>query len=405
MESPSRPKKSKAVIHRTPGRQRVVPATQVNPETFKSRKRLAFGEPNENEPAEQFQKEEEQKEEENISINEWIDRILNKVKNENITIQQLQKDFEKYKTLYQPYIYIMQEFFSDIFNEMFLQEEVQSQLQANKMEMVMNNLNSDISKKQTEIKEKKQKFIRSDISDYYFKIGPKNDPEKYGAIEIIGKGKFGITFKAKNINRNKEEQDLYAIKIFYFNPELEISPRENWEKETQCLLDVLDICKEGGILCYKDSFIKKEGDNEIFVIVTPYLDGYKTLFEYLQNIESLSESDAKNIYTQVVETKNKLADICIHHSDLNLYNIMYHPKTKDIKIIDLGLCGTPEEEIKYWGKNYGIYSDEAQLYSLSSYLFFKVKQRKPMSNEEIKMIFSDKIKSGKVGCKRVSKKS
>ena len=245
---------------------------------------------------------------------------------------------------------------------------------------------------------------------YIFKIGPlppQGNPNKYGLINKLGEGAFGTNYRARNLDKKDGEEEFYAIKILkppsQFNP----NPLISWYKERQCLIDILNICKQGGILCYKDSFIRKDNNgNDMLVIVTLFLEGYVTLQDYFRDTPSITEKDAKNIYSQIVDTKNKMADICIHHSDLNFGNIMYNPKTKNVKIIDLGLCGTPDEELKYWnviqnGVNlYNVSSDLARLSELRQKLFLKVKNRNPKTIQETIDLFNNPIKSGTPGCKR-----
>jgi hypothetical protein len=81
------------------------------------------------------------------------------------------------------------------------------------------------------------------------------------------------------------------------------------------------------------------------VIVTPFLDGYISMSEFIKDEQyDLSPEEALFIYQKIVDVKNAMTQLCLNHSDLHKGNIMILPTTKDIKVIDLGLCKTPEEE-------------------------------------------------------------
>jgi hypothetical protein len=213
---------------------------------------------------------------------------------------------------------------------------------------------------------------------YIRKIGPKEDPEKYGLIVELGKGKYGTTYKAKNLNRQKDEDEFYAVKILHpptkSDQKSRLKVEEDWIKETNCLKDVLVVCNQVDILCFKDSFIMNQKGDLEYVIITPLLDGYVTLWDYMygKNSKTIDEEEAKKIYKRVVNVKNALTDLCINHSDLHTLNIMIHPDTKDIKVIDLGRCQTPQEEIEEWNPpsdEWDEYSDEGRLKELRKDLY------------------------------------
>ena len=223
------------------------------------------------------------------------------------------------------------------------------------------------------------------IKENYIKIiGPPRKENKYGLLKSLGAGKYGETFIARNLNKtSNKEADYYAVKIMKNTQD----SKEDWNKEVQCLIDIYKICNDVGILCYHESFVSK---NE-YVIVTEYLDGYVLLHEYLydknkktlmfnrikQKYPSLSDAQIKNkvieevenIYSQIVEVKNKLTSLCISHSDLHLANIMYHPDKQKVKVIDLGKCQTPAEEKKEYSGPNKVYTDMGRLNILRLVLY------------------------------------
>lgn len=60
------------------------------------------------------------------------------------------------------------------------------------------------------------------------------------------------------------------------------------------------------------------------------------LFDYLIQIDYLSESEARTIFKQIVNISLNLLQNFIFHGDLKSENILINPKTKKIKIIDFG---------------------------------------------------------------------
>jgi serine/threonine protein kinase len=63
-----------------------------------------------------------------------------------------------------------------------------------------------------------------------------------------------------------------------------------------------------------------------------------TVNNFIHSNNPLTLDEAKIIYKKVVNVVNALTEICISHTDLHQNNIMIDPKTKDIKVIDVGLC-------------------------------------------------------------------
>lgn len=259
--------------------------------------------------------------------------------------------------------------------------------------------------------------ILKDKSLYFRRVGPPSNPDKYGLIYVLGKGAFGINYLARNLNIQSNENEYYAVKFIFVDPNDPNVALMDWEKERQCLADVLDLCKQGGVLCYQDSFtIQEQNGTQSFVIITPFLDGYKTLEEYM-NKNQLTVQEAKNIYARIVEIKNNLTDLCISHSDMHRGNIMYNPQTKDVKLIDFGRCQTPEEEVDEWygntrrpnrtqqekNKQWNDYSDEARLNQLRLALYIHLFKSKPTYVGDEDKLFNTVVKQSLPGCKRIKK--
>lgn len=216
-------------------------------------------------------------------------------------------------------------------------------------------------------------------------IGPSDDPKKYKIIKKVGEeSAYGNVYKSKRVSDGK----LFAVKII----KNVANSEKYWLNEVNCLVDVMKICSQVGILCFEEAFIHRNNGIVEYIIVTPFLEDYFTLYTFLDDNSSLSLEVAKQIYQKVVDVKNAMTETCgLSHSDLHNNNIMINPKTMDIKIIDLGLCRTPEQEKKKFPKKY---RDETRLDTLMEILVEKVNQR---TKEEFKSI---KIKSPQSKCIR-----
>jgi serine/threonine protein kinase len=145
-----------------------------------------------------------------------------------------------------------------------------------------------------------------------------------------------------------------------------------WISEVNCLVDVKNICNQVDILCFEEAFIVHHNGRTEFVIVTPFLEGYISLSEFIKNKKyDLSPDGALSIYGKIAKVKNAMTKLCLNHSDLHKENIMIDPNTNDVKVIDLGLCKTPEEEQKKYGVNDNDYSDQVRLEQIKNSLVKK----------------------------------
>lgn len=240
---------------------------------------------------------------------------------------------------------------------------------------------------------KKYKVISPTYEDELIglKVGPVSDPEKYMLIQKLGTGVYGTTYKALNRNQKPNEKKYYAVKQFiqyepiglwnklksYYQDPI----RLDWEVESQCLKDVFKICDKVGIICYKESFIH----NKNYYIVTSLLEDYIDLYEYLKRLTKIP-TDQKDqllfekIYSDVIDVKNALTQICISHNDMHTKNIMINPNTLDLKVIDLGICSTPNESGQKYEK---VFRDESRLKDLILFLFMAYKSVNKIEKNQI----------------------
>lgn len=85
-----------------------------------------------------------------------------------------------------------------------------------------------------------------------------------------------------------------------------------------------------------------------WILVMEFRDGYRDLFSMTARGTVFSEKDAANIIRQVIEVCSYLISEEVDHRDLKDENILYHPVTKQIKLIDFGSASFLEED-RYTG--------------------------------------------------------
>jgi hypothetical protein len=188
-------------------------------------------------------------------------------------------------------------------------------------------------------------------------IGPSTDPQKYtlDLDQVLGKGQYGIQYKGIQTKTG----DKVAIK-FFIDPD-RIQREKQYHKEVNCLRKVLQVCKISDIICLVDDFTLP---NSQYVVVTPLLEGYMTLYDYLENPKTkLTKKESLDIIQKVEKVSSELDKLGIVHGDLHDQNILIHPISKKLKVIDLGLCMTKEEE-KRQNKKHPEYSTENRMKTL-----------------------------------------
>ena len=229
------------------------------------------------------------------------------------------------------------------------------------------------------------------------KIGPNLYDEsirpEYELLKRLGSGCFGQVYLARKLNPKQKEDEFYAIKLFIDRvlPGRSILNSEgykNWKKEVNCLLKTKDICKDVDIICYKESFIGRFDKEVIFFIVYPLLENYINFEHFFDPFKydkyNLTLDESKEIYKKLVNVVNSLTKFCISHNDFNLTNIMIHPNTKDVKVIDLGLC----EEESYKSYEYDQRSLDRILILLISKLTHNMKTDKQF-DKQLEKQFND----------------
>jgi len=194
---------------------------------------------------------------------------------------------------------------------------------------------------------------------------------EYQLGEIIGKGAFGIV----KVAHNKATGQKVAIKILQRDI-MESSKVERALKE----IEILRKLSHPHVVKLLDVILT---DDRIYLIME-YVTGGE-LFEYVKHNSKLTESRARGIFLQIIDTLIYFHSINIIHRDINMKNILLD-ENLNIKIIDFGLsnfisegllhstfCGTPAfaapEMIlgkKYSGPEVDVWSAGVVLYVLVS---------------------------------------
>ena len=161
--------------------------------------------------------------------------------------------------------------------------------------------------------------------DFIHSKSPLKVVETYYKIQkIIGKGAFGVVYKAFELCSGR----IVAIKQI----PIDAKNKKHVIKE----IELLKNLEHPNIVKYYN-FLREE--NHIYIIME-YLEG-STLRQYIkQNSENITEDIARQIIKQLLTALSYLhysCDIC--HRDIKPENIMFTEKNKitDIKLLDFGL--------------------------------------------------------------------
>jgi serine/threonine protein kinase len=122
---------------------------------------------------------------------------------------------------------------------------------------------------------------------------------------------------------------LVVLKIFIENKYLEN------EIESTKLVNKKEDC----ILPYLDYFIIKLNNENYYVMVFKYFEGWISLREHLE--KCLFQAEQKEYFeSKILNVIDKVHNYSIVHNDLDDTKILIHPKTNHIKLLDLGFCIT-----------------------------------------------------------------
>ena len=152
-------------------------------------------------------------------------------------------------------------------------------------------------------------------------------PAGYSYEELIGTGGFSTVYKGKEFSSGK----TVAIKVVRTN-KYDPKIKENFISEA----NLLETLYHKNIV----RFIKRGQDENCIFLIMEFVEGL-TLKKYVEKLGKLSESEARGIFSQIVDAISYFHfKTGLLHRDLKTDNIMINETTKKIKLIDFGLAGT-----------------------------------------------------------------
>jgi serine/threonine protein kinase len=149
----------------------------------------------------------------------------------------------------------------------------------------------------------------------------------------LGSGMFGEVFLAKDRNTN---EPVVVKRIAKVN---DVQGMRRLLDELLTLRTAQADCAPGTcchpeLLCLTDA-INRPRD---LLLVTTYLKDYKTLADLLESDEVKLSDDAKRVIaTNLVRAVSTLHGLGVAHRDLKPDNVLVHPGTRDVVLIDYGL--------------------------------------------------------------------
>lgn len=153
--------------------------------------------------------------------------------------------------------------------------------------------------------------------------------ELYTISRKLGAGGFGSVFKCYS----RKTGQPYAVKFF---------ADDRVKRRTYCPTSKMEIPDEialwrnlrhKNIIRYCQHFF----ENGTWIVVMEHCSGYKDLFSYVNNRKTpMSENTAASIISQTLDAVLYCRSLKIDHRDIKDENLLYNPKTKQIKLIDFG---------------------------------------------------------------------
>lgn len=185
-----------------------------------------------------------------------------------------------------------------------------------------------------------EEFIDFHLQDILKEMSYKKFPNKYIIVKVNQKDYFITKHLSSGMNASVylaidlDNHQIVALKLINLvDPFLD---KEGLNREVMCLQLLKDVCKKL-FLCYIDSGYTQINHQPYFIIATEFLKNYITLLEFKNNFTP-SAKEKINIDNQLIKSILQLKKLGISHNDLHPKNILIHPQTFDIKVIDFGTC-------------------------------------------------------------------
>uniref|UniRef100_A0A9J2PZI1 Serine/threonine-protein kinase 1 n=1 Tax=Ascaris lumbricoides TaxID=6252 RepID=A0A9J2PZI1_ASCLU len=209
--------------------------------------------------------------------------------------------------------------------------------------------------------------------------GSKNFRKQYSISEEIGRGGFGIVYKAE---RNEDGAPV-AVKF--------VEHRHTCKQLVPTEICLLEMCRgTPGVVRLIDWFANSKG----FMIVMERPDEFMDLFDLISIYGGLDEKIARSIFVQIVNTVCSLyADHGVLHRDIKDENIIINMRTGEVILVDFGaatlISKTDAKEFQgtrsycppEWFKRVVYMPLEATVWSLGIVLYVIVTGSLPFRNE------------------------
>jgi len=162
----------------------------------------------------------------------------------------------------------------------------------------------------------------------------------YELRAVIRKSLFGIIVSAVSLLQSNREAVFtrssrqVAIKIFS-RELLNIESNEAWENPMYEIAFVQYLDSEHPHRILKQ--IECCSDEKNIYWITHYYEG-DDLFEHLVKYGRIEDGEAQMIIGEVVRSIQYIHSKGIAHRDVSLENIIYHPQSRTITLVDFGLC-------------------------------------------------------------------
>ena len=144
-------------------------------------------------------------------------------------------------------------------------------------------------------------------------------------LKELGRGGNGRVYLTQHhISLNK-----YVVKIFRDHPDLPVVYQDGLELPLE--IATLRSLHHPNIVKYKTHFL----ENGYWYLLMDYESGYSDLHTVTRSCR-LSEGTIQNIAEQLYGVVNYCLENNIDHGDIKEENILYNPKTKQLKLIDFG---------------------------------------------------------------------
>ena len=154
---------------------------------------------------------------------------------------------------------------------------------------------------------------------------------KFKVTKLLGEGGYGTVYLCVEISTRV----LRAVKRL---PNVEdtytsLCPRR--QRQVPNEIQFLESINHPSIVKLLDVYFDE--DTNTWFLVQEYHPGFEDLFSYVNNNGPMTTRDSSSIVNQLIRVVMYLLnDRMIDHRDIKDENILYNPKTKQIKLIDFG---------------------------------------------------------------------